>query len=101
PPPPTISTLSLHDALPIFRIFAPLTITTASLPPGVVGTAYNLIMASNGGATPVTWTATGLPAGLSISASGAISGTPTTAGTSTADRKRTRLNSSHDQISYA
>ncbi|BFU45883.1 beta strand repeat-containing protein [Krasilnikovia sp. MM14-A1004] len=43
--------------------------------------AASLQMTVTGGATPFTWSATGLPAGLSINAaSGAITGTPTTAG---------------------
>jgi subtilisin family serine protease len=48
-----------------------------------VGTAASLQLSASGGTSPYTWTATGLPAGLSISSSGLISGTPTTAGTST------------------
>ena len=39
-------------------------------------------LAASGGTAPYTWSATGLPAGLSISASGTISGTPTMAGDS-------------------
>ena len=61
-----------------------LTITTGSLASGVVGVAYNATVAATGGATPYTFTATGLPGGLSISAGGAITGSPTTAGTTTA-----------------
>jgi hypothetical protein len=59
------------------------TITTASLPNGTVGTAYNQTLAATGN-TPITWSIEGtLPGGLSIvSATGVISGTPTTAGTS-------------------
>lgn len=48
---------------------------------GVVGTAANLQLSASGGSGGYTWTATGLPAGLSISSGGLISGTPTTAGT--------------------
>lgn len=56
-------------------------ITTASpLPSGTIGTAYSQTLACNNG--PCTWTATGLPAGLSVnSSSGAITGTPTASGT--------------------
>jgi serine protease len=49
---------------------------------GTVGTAKSLQMSASGGTAPYTWTATGLPAGLTINAStGLISGTPTTAAT--------------------
>ncbi|MFE0028717.1 putative Ig domain-containing protein [Amycolatopsis sp. NPDC059021] len=49
---------------------------------GVVGTATSLQLSASGGSGGYTWTATGLPPGLSIAASsGLISGTPTTAGT--------------------
>ena len=50
---------------------------------GTVGTPVSLSNNASGGTAPYTWTATGLPAGLSISPStGQISGTPTTAATS-------------------
>jgi hypothetical protein len=62
---------------------SPLTITTASLPSGTVGTAYTGTLAATGGVTPYTWSATGLPAGLTLNAStGAITGIPTAAATS-------------------
>lgn len=49
-----------------------------------VGTAISPItLSASGGTPPYTWTATGLPAGLAISADGVVSGTPTTAGSGT------------------
>lgn len=60
-----------------------LEITTASLPAGTVGTAYSTDLKATGGKAPYTWTvqSSTLPPGLSLSATGAITGTPTIAGT--------------------
>ena len=57
-------------------------ITTTSLPPGKVGTAYSQTLAASGGIPPYIWTITNgsLPGGLALNA-GIISGTPTTTGT--------------------
>ena len=63
---------------------AALVITTASAPAGTVGAAYSASFAATGGTSPITWSATGLPAGLTISSGGALTGTPTTPGTSNA-----------------
>jgi len=54
-------------------------ITTTVLPGGTEGTAYSQAIAKTGGAGAVTFTvsAGALPAGLTLSASGTISGTPT------------------------
>jgi hypothetical protein len=61
-----------------------LVITTTSLSDGVVGTAYSATLTATGGNGTYTWSlASGsLPAGLSLSSTGTISGTPTTAGSS-------------------
>jgi len=58
------------------------TITTTTLPSGTVGTAYSQTLAATG-TTPITWSVSGgsLPAGLSLSSAGVISGTPTASGT--------------------
>jgi len=56
------------------------TVTNPGPRTGTVGTATSLQLTASGGTAPYTWSATGLPAGLSISSSGLISGTPTTAG---------------------
>ena len=60
---------------------APLSVTTAALPAGQVGAAYSTTLAATGGTAPYHWTlASGaLPAGLTLGASGTISGTPSAA----------------------
>jgi hypothetical protein len=61
-------------------IAEPLTITTTALPNAVVGVPYSTTITSTGGTGAVHWSATGLPANLSIDPNtGTISGTPTTA----------------------
>jgi hypothetical protein len=63
---------------------ADLAVTTTSLPNGSLATAYSATLAATGGTTPYAWSvASGsLPPGLSLNAqTGAIAGTPTTAGT--------------------
>src|SRR5262249_54211440 len=52
---------------------------------GVVGAAYLQTLAAANGQPPYAWSLSSgsLPAGLSLSASGQISGTPTAAGNST------------------
>jgi hypothetical protein len=47
---------------------------------GVNGTVSLQLTGTSSGGSPLQWTATGLPAGLSISSSGLITGTPTIAG---------------------
>lgn len=59
---------------------APLEITTASIANPQVGVAYSTTLAGSGGTPPYSWSATGVPAGLSLSSAGVLSGTPTTAG---------------------
>jgi serine/threonine-protein kinase len=60
-----------------------LTLPGGTLTAGTTGTAYSGTVTGSGGTGALTYTATGLPAGLAMSTAGAISGTPTTAGTST------------------
>lgn len=60
-------------------------VTTTSLPDGKVGSAYSATLTATGGTPPYTWTLESgiegsLPAGLSLSTSGVISGTPTEPG---------------------
>jgi len=51
----------------------------ASLPSGTAGMAYGPVtFTASGGVPSYTWSATGLPAGLTLSTVGVLSGTPTT-----------------------
>ncbi|MGA2615799.1 MAG: Ig domain-containing protein [Spirochaetia bacterium] len=60
-----------------------LSITTSSLLNGQVGVAYNQSLNATSGVPPYSWSLAGgaMPGGLSISPSGAVSGTPGAAGT--------------------
>ncbi len=63
---------------------SPLSIMTATLPNGALGTYYSVsLVASGGGSTYYSWSLYSgtLPSGLSLSSGGIISGTPTAAGT--------------------
>jgi hypothetical protein len=73
-------------AIITFNVVNPLQITTTSLPQGKVGTAYSATINITGGVSPYSFTVFPvlLPPGLVIDpATGAISGTPTAAGTYT------------------
>lgn len=73
------------EAFYALTVVSGLGVSTASLPSGTVGAPYSTQVRGTGGAAPYRWAASGLPPGLSVSAaSGAISGTPSTAGTYTA-----------------
>ncbi len=78
-PTPTVATRSLS-----ITIATPLVIGTATLADGIIGAAYNQTLTATGGSGSFTWSLSSgsLPAGLTLSASGLISGTPITAGTS-------------------
>jgi hypothetical protein len=79
PVPSATAILSIQIAAPK----PPVSIVTTSLPGGIVSTAYSQTLGATGGTTPYTWSvSTGaLPPGLSLSAAGVITGTPSTAGT--------------------
>lgn len=61
-----------------------ITVDPAVLPAGVIGTTYNKQLASSGGTASYSYSISSgaLPAGLLLSTSGLISGTPTSAGSS-------------------
>jgi hypothetical protein len=59
-----------------------LQITSNSLPAGQEGTAYSNTLAASGGTAPYSWSINSgaLPAGVTLSSAGTISGTPTASG---------------------
>jgi hypothetical protein len=61
-----------------------LKVGTASLPNATKSVAYSQSLAASGGTSPYSWSLSSgsLPTGLALPSSGAISGTPTVAGTS-------------------
>lgn len=71
------ATLTLTIAKP-----QPLTISSAALPSGPVNMQYSAALSASGGLPPYTWSVSSgaPPAGLSLSTSGTVSGTPTTPG---------------------
>jgi Putative Ig domain/Regulator of chromosome condensation (RCC1) repeat len=64
-------------------IVSDLAITSSALPPGQAGSSYQATLTATGGTTPLAWSQTGLPSGLSIDPhTGVLAGTPTSAGSS-------------------
>ncbi len=79
-PTPVAATASL--TINVFQ--SQLTITTTSLPAGIVGITYSATLGATGGTPPYTWSLTSgtLPPGLMLDGNtGVISGTPTAANT--------------------
>ncbi|MBB6368615.1 outer membrane autotransporter protein [Xanthomonas sacchari] len=62
-----------------------LTVAPSTLPPGTAGTAYSQTLSTSGGTAPYSYALSSgaLPAGLSLSGAGVLSGTPTVAGSFT------------------
>ena len=56
--------------------------TSSTLPAGVAGTAYSQALAAYGGTPPYSWSLTAgtLPAGVTLSSTGSLSGTPSASG---------------------
>ncbi|PRY27908.1 putative Ig domain-containing protein [Pseudosporangium ferrugineum] len=78
------STLVSNAADPVFDIKRPApTVTDPGNQYAYLGSPVNLQIGSTGGRLPLTWTATGLPAGLTLSPTALVTGTPTALGTST------------------
>ncbi len=72
-----------------------LAVSSSTLPTGTVGQAYSAQLAASGGTAPYRWTVDSgtLPAGLTLSAAGVISGTPTAKGSANVTFRATDANS--------
>jgi hypothetical protein len=79
----TAQTATKSLTITVASAAAPVQITTTSLPSAQVAVPYSTALAAIDGITPYTWTITSgaLPAGLTLSSGGTVSGTPTTSGT--------------------
>jgi alpha-tubulin suppressor-like RCC1 family protein len=84
PPATTIDTVAQgSSAEHTLALVSDLAVLNGTLPSGQIDSAYSASALAAGGSGGYTWSASGLPAGLSIDpASGQISGTPTSSGTS-------------------
>lgn len=81
----------------------PPVISTTTLPSGTQSVAYSQTLAATGGVTPYVWELVSgtLPAGLSLSSGGVLSGTPTTVGTQTFSIRCTGANAEFDTKTYS
>ena len=61
------------------QVFDPVSISTASLKDATIGKSYKVTLKATG-TKPISWSATGLPDGLSINVNGKISGKPKVSG---------------------
>ena len=78
----TVTDSATHTATAPFTLpmSGILTITTAALPLATVNVFYSPTLAATGGDGVYTWSGTGLPTGLAISAAGVLSGSLSQAG---------------------
>jgi prepilin-type N-terminal cleavage/methylation domain-containing protein len=77
------STLVSRAAEPTFDVHRPPPVVKTADATFYKGQAVSFQLEATGGQLPDTWTVTGLPAGLTVSTSGLITGTPTTVATYT------------------
>lgn len=79
-----------------------ITISPATLPPATEGIPYSQQLTASGGVAPYVFTVTSgvLPAGLTMPASGLISGTPTTAGAAAFTVRATDASGCFQELPY-
>ncbi len=77
----TVNTTLTLTINPSANPLSPIVTATPKLPAGIYGVAYTGSAVASGGVGTLSWSASSLPAGLAISAAGAITGKPTALGT--------------------
>ncbi|GLQ45169.1 hemagglutinin [Dyella lipolytica] len=82
---------------------AAISISPSTLATGTVGVAYGSSLTASGGVAPYTYAVTSgsLPAGITLSSSGQLSGTPTAAGTFSVTVKATDANNASGSQAYS
>ena len=87
---PTAAVATRNFTMTVKTVTA-LSISTKTLTTATINAPYTTTLVATGGVSPYTWTidSGSLPAGLTLSAAGVISGTPTALGTSTFEVKVT------------
>jgi uncharacterized protein (TIGR03437 family) len=87
--------------IPLDILVSGMTVTTQSVPNGVINVPYvSTTLQQQGGTAPVTWSQLSLPLGLSLSTGGVLSGTPTVAGATTVTVLATDRNALTASFSY-
>ena len=79
-----------------------ITLSPSVLPTGTAGTAYNQTLTASGGTAPYTFAVTAgtLPAGMTLSAAGVLSGTPSAGGVFTFTVRATDANGCFASVPY-
>jgi hypothetical protein len=77
------------------------TVTNPGSRTSAVGQSTSLQLAASGGTAPYTWSATGLPTGLTISSGGLISGSPSAAGSFTVTATATDSTGTSSSTTFA
>ena len=96
---PNIANNAASEATTIIQL---ITLSPTSLPGGTVGVPYNQTISASNGAAPYHFAVTSgaLPSGLTLSAAGLLSGTPTTVGSFSFSVTATDANGSTGSQSY-
>ena len=97
-----VLTIVIAPAVPPPPVCPVITLSPPTLPNGIVGVGYSQTITGNGGTAPYTFgvTSGALPAGLTLTSAGVLSGTPTTVGTTSVTIRGTDANGCFAEVVY-